>query len=529
MVHYLTPAEEGNRTDEKIEQEVLLEVSGINKRYSGVPVLRDVSIQVRRGEVVGLVGENGAGKSTLSKIVAGYLASDSGTIEFDGRRRKFKNVREAEAAGIVMIPQELQTAPHLTIAENMFAGSLAARGGVVNRRELFRATIEQLRFFNITADPLATLSTLTVSEQRLVMMAARLSKRASLVILDEPTAALTDDETATLFAHVRRLREQGVAWIHVTHRLDELEVIADRVVAMRDGRVAETFESPVGKRRAIVRAMIGSDVAKLRTRHTTPAPANEREVVLSLSNLSVRDPDNRDKFRVKDVSLQLRAGEVLGLFGLVGAGRTELARAIFGSWAGEVSGDVRLYGSPWRARGPADALASGVAMLTEDRKSTGILQGQSVNANISSASIRAVSPGTIISRAAEYRRNQGLARDLGVRPLNLRAAVETLSGGNQQKVLLARWLATNPRILILDEPTIGLDVGARLEVFDLIRKQAQEGRAVLLISSDLEEIVTQADKILVMYKGRINAELPPNSPRHEVMLAATGKDTQWRL
>jgi ABC-type sugar transport system ATPase subunit len=500
----------------------LLQVTGLDKRFPGVQALSDVDLAVSAGEVVGLVGENGAGKSTLSKIIAGLYAADDGTIVLDGEERRFASVHDAEAAGIVMIPQELQIAPYLSIAENMFAGALPVTRRVVDRRRLHRETEEQLRFFGVRAEPFAPLSTLTTSEQRLVMIAAGLRKQAKLVILDEPTAALTDEETERLFEHVRALRDRGVAWIHVSHRLDELEQIADRVVAMRDGQVIETFDSPHGRRPEIVRAMIGRDLDALQVQAATHTP--REEPILRVAGLTVADPINPAKLRVDDVSFDLHPGEVLGLFGLVGAGRTELARAIFGSWEGDVTGDVSLDGAPWRPTSPRAALRSGLVMLTEDRKSTGILAGQSVNANISAASIDRVRRGLFIDRAAEHQRNLGLARDLGVRPLNLARDVQTLSGGNQQKVLLARWLATGPKVMILDEPTIGLDVGARFELFELISRQAVEGRAVLLISSDLEEILTQADRVLVMYKGRLTAEFGAHPERHDVMLAATGED-----
>jgi ABC-type sugar transport system ATPase subunit len=498
-------------------------VSGLNKEFPGVRALTDVAFSVRGGEVVALVGENGAGKSTASKIVAGFYAADSGTIAFDGEDRAFGSVHDAEAAGIVMIPQELHIAPFLSVAENMFAGALPTARGVVDRERLYQDTEEQLRFFGVEAEPFAPLSTLSTSEQRLVMMAARLRKRAKLVILDEPTAALTDEETQRLFEHVRALRDRGVAWIHVSHRLDELEQIADRVVALRDGRVAETFDSPHGRRRDIVRAMIGRDVEALATRPPA-AVAPAVEPMLSVTGLTVRDPINPAKLRVDDVSFDVRPGEVVGLFGLVGAGRTELARALFGSWDGEVSGEIALGGRPWEPVSPRNALNAGVVMLTEDRKRTGILEGQSINANISAASLGRVRRGPFIDRAAEHRRNLELARALNVRPLDLAMQIQNLSGGNQQKVLLARWLATDPKLLILDEPTIGLDVGARFELFDLIRRQAADGRAVLLISSDLDEILTQADRVLVMYKGRLTAKLGPQPQRHDVMLAATGEE-----
>ena len=500
----------------------LLDVRGVLKEFPGVRALKGVDLVVDHGEIVGLVGENGAGKSTLAKVIAGVHAADAGSITFDGEERSFTSTRQAEAAGLVMIPQELQVAPRLTIAENMFMGGLPTRGGVVDRGELYDRTKQQLRFFELKAEPFAALSTLATSEQRLVTIAAALWKSAKLLILDEPTAALTDSEADRLFAHMRELRGKGISWIHVSHRLDEMEQVVDRVVVMRDGEVVKKFDRSKGQRRAIVRAMIGRDPEDIPTRGVS----KPREAVLEVDGLTVRDPINPDRIRVDGVSFALRRAEVVAFFGLIGAGRTEIARAIFGSWPGEISGEIRIKGVPWSGRSPRDAIRQGIALLTEDRKETGIIAGQSVNSNMSAAEVKSVSRGLFIREDDERKRNADLIRRLDVRPPRLDVNIETLSGGNQQKVLLGRWLNTQPDILILDEPTLGLDVGARFEVFRLVRQLAEGGRAVMLISSDMEEVIAEADRIIVMYKGRIVGGFPAGAPRDELMEAATGGTTE---
>ncbi|MBA2514796.1 MAG: sugar ABC transporter ATP-binding protein [Solirubrobacterales bacterium] len=500
----------------------LLEARGIDKQFPGVRALKSVDLLVGRGEIVGLVGENGAGKSTLAKVIAGVHPPDEGTLAFDGEERTFSSTRQAEAVGIVMIPQELQVAPRMSIAENMFMGALPTRGGVVDRGLLFDGTKEQLSFFELRAEPFAPLSTLATSEQRLVTIAAALRKSAKLLVLDEPTAALTDKEADRLFAHMHLLRDRGISFLHVSHRLDEMEAVVDRVVVMRDGEVVTRFASSKGQRRAIVRAMIGRDPEDIPKR----GGSEPGEVVLQVSDLTVRDAINPARVRVDKVSFSVRRGEVVAFFGLIGAGRTEIARAIFGSWPGEISGEMSIKGKEWNGGSPRDAISHGIALLTEDRKQTGIIAGQSVSANMSAAEVKSVSRGLFIREDRERRRNAELVRRLDVRPPRLDVNIETLSGGNQQKVLLGRWLNTDPDLLILDEPTLGLDVGARFEVFTLIRQLAKAGRAVMLISSDMEEVLAEADRIIVMYKGRLADEFPAGAPRDELMAAATGGESR---
>lgn len=503
-------------------QTPLLQVRGISKSFPGVKAVSGVDLTVNSGEIVGIVGENGAGKSTLMKIIAGVYPEGSfeGDLIVNGESQRFHDIKEAEAAGIVLIPQELYVAPNLSIAENMFMGHLPGNRGVVDLHQLHEQAEHWLGFFDLRVQPESPASALATSEQRLVTIAAALSKSVRLLILDEPTAALTDSEAQRLFEHIRRLSDSGVGCLYISHRLDEIEQVADRVVVMRDGEIVRQFEKASGHRDEIVREMIGRDPqTALKNRRSQEIG----EPILHVSDLRVYDPMEPAKLRVNGVSFTLYRGEILGLFGLVGAGRTELAEAIFGSWRGRVEGVVRAVELNERPRSPREAIRNGIAMLTENRKLTGVIEGRTVNANVSAASIDAVANGRlVIDESREHDRNTNLILRLDVRPPRLEVNVETFSGGNQQKVLLARWLATDPQVLILDEPTYGVDVGARFELFELIRELADDGRGILMISSDLEEVVAECDRILVMYKGRLAGEYRGDVQRHELMAAATG-------
>ena len=497
----------------------------MGKSFGGVPAVSDVDLQVKSGEVVAVIGENGAGKSTLMKIISGVYASDScqGELLLDGHATKFHTVREAEAAGIVLVAQELHIAANLSIAENMFMGMLPTRRGFVDEERLHAMATERLAFFGVEADPSAPVRELSPSAQRLVTIASALSKAATrILILDEPTASLTSGEAVHLFERMRQIREQNVGCIYITHRLDEIAEVADRVVVMRNGRVVANFDTARGPISEMVRAMIGRDPEPSPDR---PAPA-VAETVLATRNLTVHESFGSKRCRVDKVSLELRRGEILGLFGLVGAGRTELAKALFGAWSGTVEGEIRISGRAVRPRSPREAIGLGMGMLTEDRKQTGLVEGQTVSHNISAASIREVARGPFIVESDEVQRNQALIRKLDLRPPRLDAKVESFSGGNQQKVLLARWIATKPRVLIVDGPTYGVDIGARYEIYRLLRDIAAQGNGVLMISSDMNEILDESDRILVMYKGRITAEFDRKATRQQLMAAATGELSQ---
>jgi ABC-type sugar transport system ATPase subunit len=500
----------------------LLELRGVTKSFPGVRAVVDADFALRPGEVAGVVGENGAGKSTLMKVIAGIYPAGSytGSIIVQGDEQSFNSVHDAEAMGIVLVPQELYIAPELSIAENMFVGRLPGQRGLVDADALYSKAAVWLAFFHVDARPSARAATLTPSEQREVMLAAALSKDASILILDEPTASLSETEANRLFEHIDRLKESGVGLVYISHRLDEISRVADSVTVMRNGRIVRRFERGKIDHRETVRAMIGRDPETI---EHAPRELDERgEPVMSVQGLRVHDPVESSVLRVNDVSFTLHRNEVLGLFGLVGAGRSELARALFGSWPGRAEGSLDVDGASGLPRSPAEAIRKGMAMLTEDRKKSGILPGQTVNANISAASIGAVSGWLRIRNHLEYERNARLMERLRIKAPSLRTEIDHLSGGNQQKTIVARWLAAAPKVLILDEPTTGVDVGARFELYGIIRELAREGRGVLLISSDLEEVVTQCDRVLVMYKGVLQREFRGELDRQQLMVAATG-------
>jgi ABC-type sugar transport system ATPase subunit len=500
-----------------------LTLTSITKQFNGVAAIRDVSLSVSAGEIVGLIGENGAGKSTLMKVAAGVYPSDThdGTVEVDGVILHAAGVKDAEDAGIVLIAQELQVAPDLSIAENMFVGSLPRRRVVLDTVRLHQRARKYLQFFGIDTAPSLPAKTLGSSEQRLMLIAGALSKNAKVLILDEPTAALTDHEADTLFAHLRQLAQQGVAIIFITHRLDEIDRLARRIVVMRNGTRVEEF-GPQPDRGALVRAMLGRHLAEADRQRQLPVTHSDLPVALQLTNVSVADPDNPQRLRVRGADILVRQGEIVGLYGLIGAGRTELLSAVYGSWPGRVDGEVTVGADPYPRRSPRHSIARGMALLTEDRKATGNIHGHSLQVNLSAANLGTVSRSGVINTLHETRRNRSLIERLNVQPPGLDRPIDRLSGGNQQKVLLGRTLATKPVVLLLDEPTLGVDIGSRFQMYEYIRELARQGMAILLASSDIDEVHTECDRILVMYKGRITGEFGRECQRDELLAAATG-------
>lgn len=499
----------------------LLEVRGATKAFGGAKALDDVSFVLHAGVALGVVGENGAGKSTLMKILAGIHPAGSygGRIVFAGEEVRFRSVQEARSAGIILIPQELHIAPELSIAENMFAGVLPSRFGWVDSGRLRDEAHRWLQFFGLDLDPTLSASLLSPSEQRLVLIAGALSQRARVLILDEPTASLSDGEAQKLFAHVKRLREQGIGILFISHRLDDIAQVCDEVLVMRNGRSVAFFPERDAPRSEIVEAMIGRAPEEI-TRDVDPSRFGD--VRLEIAGMQVGDPWNPSRLRVKELSLSVRAGEIVGLFGLVGSGRTELVKSLFGVWPGRVQGTFVLDARPYTPKNPRHAISSGLALLTEDRKQTGIFPEHSLLSNFDAASIGSVSRYGFLNSHLDLERATGLMKRLDVRARSVLQPIETLSGGNQQKVLLGRWLASEPKVLLLDEPTVGVDVGAREEIYQQIEMLAEAGCAVLLVSSDLDEVLRTCDRTHVMYKGRITATIDGRPTRHELMSAATG-------
>jgi ABC-type sugar transport system ATPase subunit len=498
--------------------ESALKIEHLTKEFFGVAAVTDVSLSIRRGETIALLGENGAGKSTLMKVVSGVypFGSYSGNVVLGDEECRFSGVSDAEASGVVLVPQELRIAPKLSIAENAAMGALPNRHGIIDRKALREHARTCLKFFDIDADIDMPVRMLSASEQRLLMISSSLTKASPRVlILDEPTAALTPGEAIHLYDKIRQVSQAGVATIFITHRLDEIEEVCERALVMRNGRLVFETAKIKGGRSEIVHAMIGRE-------HESKPP---RKVIvgekkLEISNLQVTKKTSPKRF-VDGASLHVSAGEIVGLFGLVGAGRSELCMAVYGAWDGNVDGTITINGQTGRPRSPSQALDRGCAMLTEDRKLSGLFEGQSVLWNMSAASIKRVSNRNVIEKQKELQRNWTLARNLELRPLSMSRRVETYSGGNQQKVMLARWLAAEPELLIVDEPTIGVDIGARFEIYRILRELADDGKAILLVSSDIEEVVNETDRVIVMHKGRVTGHFPAGSSRQQLMNAAT--------
>nr|WP_210277797.1 sugar ABC transporter ATP-binding protein [Rhizobium sp. BK316] len=462
---------------------------GISKRYGPLQVLKNVDLDVYPGEVVALLGENGAGKSTLSGIIAGSRTPSEGAMTWLGQPYAPTAPREAIDKGVVLIHQELQLLPHLSIAENVFIGRWPMKNGVVDRAQMVRRAQEQLARLNLHIPATRKVAGLSTANQQLIEIAKALALNAKLLILDEPTAALGGAETEALFEQVRKLRAEGVGIIYISHRMEEIKKITDRIVVLRDGERVHEFADSSTPVRTIVESMVGRSLDRM----FPPLPEPTSRPVLEVSGLT--SPD--DSFR--DVSFAVHAGEILGIAGLVGAGRTELVRAITG--ADPISaGSVRLEGQPLKLRSPADAIARGIVMVPEDRKDQGLVVAHKISENIIYANLDKLGGRWLTSGMKRVFAEKAVAK-FGVKGRAEQFASD-LSGGNQQKVVIAKWLMRDPKVVVLDEPTRGIDVGARAGIYDIIVNLAKQGVAVIVVSSDLEEVLGVSNRILVLAQGK---------------------------
>jgi ABC-type sugar transport system ATPase subunit len=483
-------------------------MKGISKAYRGIQALRGVSLEVRRGEVHALMGENGAGKSTLMKVLTGLVRPDEGAIRFDGREVRLDSPQTARKLGIAMIHQELSPIPGMTIAENIFLGREPTVPGTffLNQRRLAQRAGELLREFEVPLDPGTTVARLSVAQKQMLEIIKALSDEARLIIMDEPTSALSEGEVKTLFHMIGRLKTRGVPVIYISHRLEEIFRISDRVTVLRDGQVIGTEPTVRMSAPTLISMMVGRSIDAVYPKEE----ARLGEVVFEARNLT-----RRPFFH--DISFQVRAGEILGISGLMGAGRSEVMRAIFGLDRPD-SGELRMEGTRVTIRRPADAIRQGIAMVTEDRKELGLVLCRSVKENMTLVRLPRMNPGPFVSGDAENRLCQQLAGKLRLDTGRLDREVGSLSGGNQQKVVLAKWLMARPRLLILDEPTRGIDVGAKVEIYTLISGLAKEGLAILMISSEMPELIGMSDRILVMGRGRIRGEFARGRMTQEQLL-----------
>jgi len=481
-----------------------IEIRSITKRFPGVVALKDVSLTITRGELHAICGENGAGKSTLMKILAGVIPEYEGELLIAGQPVQFRTTRDAEAAGVSIIHQELNLVGTLSAAANIFLGRELRRGlwGLDDRR-MEQATSELFRQLQSDISPSRLVRELRVGDQQLVEIAKALSLRAGILIMDEPTSALTDQETERLFRVIGRLREQGVTILYISHKMDEIFRLADRITVLRDGALVRTIDRDQTSRREITHLMVGREIENSQ-HHADRTPG---DTLLEVQNLSLAWPGHARRWRLENVSLQLRRGEVLGIAGLMGAGRTELLECLFGAASPPPEGRIVLDGREVKFAHPSEACAAGVAMVSEDRKRFGLFPQMSVRENITLCTLREAGGLGGINRSRERQLALASMQQLSIKAAGTEAAITSLSGGNQQKCIIARWLKTRPRLLLLDDPTRGIDVGAKAELYALIDEICRQGIGIIVTSSELPELITVSDRIVVLCEGRITGEL----------------------
>lgn len=498
-----------------MENKIILEMKNITKDFSGVKALNDVSLTIKDNEIHALVGENGAGKSTLMKVLSGVYSNDEyeGDIYYADKLCEFKNVRESEDLGIVIIHQELALVPYMTILDNIFLGNEQGKGFVVNQYDSMTRAKELLKMVGLEIDPLTLVQDISVGQQQLVEIAKAFSKNVNLLILDEPTAALNETESSNLLKLIKQFKKEGITSIIISHKLEEIIEISDTITIIRDGQVVDKIEevNPDVESR-IVRSMVGREISN----RFPDKEAEIGEVIFEVNNWNVFHPIDNKRQMLKDVSLDLKAGEIVGIAGLMGSGRTELALSIFGGMYGSnISGQITINEEKVDIESVKDAIDKGLAYVTEDRKGSGLIQIDSVNKNISLSSLDSISKYGIINDHEEVIESEKYRERLNIRTPSVHQIVENLSGGNQQKVVISKWLMSQPDILILDEPTRGIDVGAKYEIYKLMDEIAKLGKGVIMISSDLPELIGMSDRIYTLCEGEITGVIPREEANEE--------------
>ena len=493
--------------------DLILSMKGITKSFSGVAALKNAALDLKAGEVVALMGENGAGKSTLMKILTGIYSKDSGEIKYMGQDVCYKGPAESEEAGISIVHQELNMMNDLTVAQNLFIGREEMNGLLIDDKKMNEKARELFKVLKIDINPAEKIGNLTVGKQQMVEIAKAISSKAKVIIFDEPTAALTDSEIEELFKVIRDLKKQGTGMVYISHRMDEINVISDRVIVMRDGEYVGTLITKECSKDDIIKLMVGRTI--LGEPKTASNVAKDAPVVLKCENL------NRGK-AVKNVSFELRKGEILGFSGLMGAGRTEVARLIFGADKKD-SGKIFINGKEVAINTPEDAVAHGIGYLSEDRKRFGLIVEKSIEENTVISSLNDFVKGIFIDRAKSKEVSQKYVENLKTKTPSVSQLVKKLSGGNQQKVVIAKWLVRDSDILIFDEPTRGIDVGAKSEIYALMERLAKEGKSIIMISSELPEVLRMSDRVIVMCEGRITGTLDIAEANQEVIMESATK------
>ena len=507
----------------KTESHIILKARGITKEWPGVRALDNVDFNIYAGKVNAIVGENGAGKSTLMNIISGVYPDYVGDVFLEGKKVNFRNTADAEAAGIAMIHQELNLIPHLSIAENIFLGCEPLNAfGLIDYGKMHRDAAEILARLHFTENTHKNICDLRVGQQQMVEIAKALSIDAKVLIMDEPTSSLSEKETHVLFGLIEELTAQGVGIVYITHKMDELTRLAQYVTVLRDGKLIS--ETPVANTTTdeIVRLMVGRERKDFFVKQEHP----KGDVLLEVCGVSMRDSENRHKFKVKEVCFEVHAGEVLGLYGLMGAGRSEIFEAIFGVNGSSTTGKLRISGTECLPQSPAEAIKHGIALIPEDRKQDGLVLEMDIRENITLASLKQVLRLGTLHTPAEKKAAELFRERLTIKSHSDRQKTATLSGGNQQKVVLSKWLMTDPKVLLLDEPTRGIDINAKNEIYKLIDELAANQLAIVMISSELPEIMAISDRIITVCGGCITAEFQRSEFSEERILRASLPDTQ---
>jgi putative multiple sugar transport system ATP-binding protein len=504
--------------------EPILQMRNITKTFPGVKALTDVNLAVMPGEIHAVVGENGAGKSTLMKVLSGVYPAGTydGAIQFEGQERAFKSIADSEGTGIIIIHQELALVPLLSIAENIFLGHEPARRGVINWFEAFSRTKALLDKVGLDEHPNTLITNIGTGKQQLVEIAKALNKKVKLLILDEPTSSLNETDSNALLELLKGFKAQGISSILITHKLNEVLKVADRITVLRDGMTVDTLDTHTAKvsEDRIIKAMVGRELTdRFPGRH-----AKIGQTIFEVKNWNVYHPLHADRQMIKGIDLRARAGEVVGIAGLMGAGRTELAMSLFGRAYGQkVSGEVLIHGKPADVSTIPKAMEAGLAYVTEDRKTFGLVLIDHIKHNVTLANLEDVSKNSVIDETRELSVAQKYRKDLAIRCSSVFQTTVNLSGGNQQKVVLSKWLFSGPDVLILDEPTRGIDVGAKYEIYGIINQLAEAGKAVIVISSEMPELLGISDRIYVMNEGRFIAEMPAREASQEKIMKAIMK------